>query len=37
MKKQTERLVDYKNIILVGGKAGILAANFSFDYINKKI
>ena len=35
MKKQTERLVDYKNIILVGGKAGILAANFSFDYIRK--
>lgn len=35
MKKQTEQLVDYKNIILVGGKAGVLVANFSFDYIRK--
>lgn len=35
MKQQTEKLVDYKNIILVGGRAGILAANFSFEHIKK--
>lgn len=34
MKEQT-KLVDYKNIILVSGRASVLAANFSFEHIKK--
>lgn len=33
--KEQAKLVDYKNIILVGGRASVLAANFSFEHIRK--